>query len=66
MSIEIKQKKELFWEIWGRKIVYKKTTDIAQNKSKKNRNCLWLVASVERVFYNGRIYTRDELSFSDG
>ena len=66
MSIEIKQKKELLWKIWGRKIVYKKTTDIAQNKNKKNRNCLWLVASVERVFYNGRIYTRDELSFSDG
>ena len=27
MSIEIKQKKELFWKIWGRKIVYKKTWD---------------------------------------
>ena len=70
MSIEIKQKKELFWKIWGRKIVYKKTWDSfywhRPEQKQKNRNCLWLVASVERVFYNGRIYTRDELSFSDG
>ena len=51
MSIEIKQKKELFWKIWGRKIVYKKTWDSFywhRPEQKQKKSELLMASSVGR------------------
>ena len=51
MSIEIKQQKELFWKIWGRKIVYKKTWDSFywhRPEQKQKKSELLMASSVSR------------------